>query len=47
MHDKRCPGCMRPVCQRKLTLNGCKDKKMQDIIGEPLNPYQMHDLIMG
>lgn len=41
---KRCPGCQRPVCQRVLTLRGCKQKNVEPIEGEPLNPYCMHDL---
>jgi len=44
---KRCPGCIRPVCQRVLTLNGCNEKKVEEITGESINPYRMHDLIMG
>ncbi len=44
MKPKRCPGCNRPVCQRILTLKGCKEKPIEEIKGEPLNPYSMHDL---
>jgi hypothetical protein len=28
-HIKRCPGCIRPVCQCVLTLNGCNEKKVE------------------
>jgi len=45
-HKKRCPGCMRPVCQRVLTLNGCNEKKVEEITGEPLRPYGIHDLFI-
>ncbi|MFZ3382533.1 MAG: hypothetical protein WA144_01280 [Candidatus Methanoperedens sp.] len=41
---KRCPDCTRPVCQRVLTLRGCKEKPIEEITGVPLNPYSMHDL---
>jgi len=41
---KRCLGCLRPVCQRKLTLKGCKQKNIEEVTGDSLNPYQMHDL---
>ncbi len=44
---KRCIGCIRPVCQRVLTLRGCKEKKIEEITGESLNEYKMHDLVMG
>lgn len=43
---KRCPGCMRPVCQRVLTLNGCNQKPAEEITGIPLNEYKMHDLFI-
>lgn len=43
---KRCPGCIRPVCQRTLTLNGCNEKMIEEIIGIPLNEYKMHDLFI-
>ena len=45
-HIKRCPGCMRPVCQRVLTLRGCNEEKPKEIIGIPLNEYKMHDLFI-
>ncbi|MBU4075595.1 MAG: hypothetical protein KKI06_02625 [Euryarchaeota archaeon] len=44
MKNKRCPECIRPVCQCVLTLNGCREKRSQEIRGKPLNPYVMHDL---
>ncbi len=44
---KRCPECIRPICQRILTLKGCKEKKVEKIDGIPLNEYSMHDLFMG
>jgi len=44
---KRCPGCIRPVCQRILTLKGCKEKMVEEITGESLNEYCMMDLFMG
>jgi len=40
---KRCPGCIRPVCQRILTLRGCKEKRVEDIFIEPFNEYKMYD----
>mgnify|MGYP003395559302 CR=1 FL=1 len=43
---KRCPGCIRPVCQRVLTLNGCNEKKVEEITGTSLNEYKMHDLFI-
>lgn len=41
---KRCPDCTRPVCQRVLTLRGCKEKPIEEVTGVPMNPYSMHDL---
>ncbi len=43
-HTKRCPECIRPICQCVLTLDGCKDKHIEEIKGTPLNPYTMIDL---
>lgn len=45
-HLKRCPDCIRPVCQRVLTLRGCKEKSVEEVTGVPLNPYAMHDLFV-
>lgn len=47
MDEHRCPGCIRPVCQRKITLKGCREKKVEDVTGVPLNDYGMHDLFSG
>lgn len=44
---KRCPGCIRPVCQRILSLQGCNEKPVEEVKGELLNEYKMHDLFMG
>ncbi len=33
MNAKRCPNCIRPVCQRILTLRGCRKKPLEDIKG--------------
>ncbi len=41
---KRCPECMRPICQRRLTLRGCKEKAIEEMSGIPLNDYTMHNL---
>ena len=43
----RCENCTRPVCQRVLTLCGCKQKSDEEITGKPLNEYKMIDLFMG
>lgn len=45
--EKRCDGCPRPVCQRKITLRSCIYRKQQEITGEPLDGYGMHDLFCG
>jgi len=40
---KRCKGCIRPVCQRTLTLRGCKEKRIEEIFTESFNEYKMYD----
>lgn len=52
MSIKRCPDCMRSICQRQLNLEGCKQRNDQDISKETierlsLNPYEIHDLFLG
>ncbi len=42
---KRCEGCLRPVCQRVLTLRGCKEKNIEPIEGESLNDVCMVDYV--
>lgn len=37
----RCKDCIRPVCQKIITLNGCKQKNIEQVEGEPLNGYFM------
>lgn len=49
---ERCSGCIRPICQRQLTLDGCKYRNARDISKETidrlsLNSYEIHDLFMG
>lgn len=44
---KRCKGCIRPVCQRVLTLCGCDEKEIEEITGDSLNEIKMHELFMG
>jgi len=44
---KRCSDCVRPICQRVLTLRGCKQKSDEEVIGVSLNEYRMHDLYIG
>lgn len=49
---KRCPDCIRPVCQRQLNLYCCKQRNDQDISKETierlsLNPYEPHNLFLG
>lgn len=38
----RCEECIRPICQRKLTL-----KHRFEQVSEPMNEYAMHDLFAG
>ena len=52
MSVKRCPDCIRPICQRQLTLTGCKYRNDQDISKETIerlsiNPYEIHNLFLG
>ena len=52
MAIKRCDECKRPVCQRKLTLHGCKYRNAEEISIEKIdelsiNPFEMHELFSG
>lgn len=52
MSIKRCPDCIRPICQRQLNLGDCKYRNTQDITKETierlsLNSYEIHDLFSG
>lgn len=52
---KRCPECIRPICQRQLTLRDCNDrtielepKEKSYVEGtEPMREYGMHDFYLG
>lgn len=49
---ERCLSCIRPICQRQLTFDGCKNRNDKDISKETidqlsLNPYEIHNLFMG
>jgi hypothetical protein len=46
-NDMRCPECQRPICMRKLTLVGCNDKRVEEVIGESINGYYMVDYVCG
>lgn len=39
---KRCAECLRPLCQRNLLA-----PIWEDVIGESINDYRMHDLYSG
>ncbi len=40
--NKRCEECIRPVCQRQFKISYRWDQ-----VGDPMNPYGMHDLFVG
>lgn len=49
---KRCKECIRPICQRQLTLRGCKYINSKEISQETIdslsiNKFEMIDQFMG